>query len=144
MNKRCGKCKQTKPIEACCTDNSRKDKHLCYCRKCDSNLYTAYYKQNTDNILLRQRTYWKSKEGKKSLSEMSRRKILKHPVAHKARYTLRYAVRTGKISKPDICDYINKSDFPCAGRIEGHHWKDVMWLCIKHHSKLHTQLRVKI
>lgn len=66
-----------------------------------------------------------------------------------ARVRLRYAVKIGKIVKPEVCDRLNISNIPCSGRIEAHHyngyedeaWKEVWWLCVRHHHQEHDGVR---
>ena len=60
----------------------------------------------------------------------------------KARKKLEYAVRRGRIKRPDACDSCG-----IVGKIQGHHHKgyknplDVIWLCPKCHSLVHHNLR---
>jgi len=84
-------------------------------------------------------------EGKKAILEATKRAMIKFPDKWEARTKLREAVRKGIIIKPEICDYLVKSDLICEGRIEAYHhlgyegenWKNVLWLCQKHRYKIH-------
>lgn len=59
-------------------------------------------------------------------------------IKHKANYTLRNAVKSGKIIKPNKCEIIDCNET----KIYGHHhlgynkenWLNVQWLCSKHHK----------
>lgn len=62
-----------------------------------------------------------------------------HPLAAKARYQFKNAVRDGKIVRPDTCE---SADETCNGMIQGHHTDytkpfEVMWLCQSHHARWH-------
>jgi len=92
--------------------------------------------------------YAKSERGKQAINKASRKASIKYPEKWNARSRLRYAVKTGKIVKPEYCDqYLTGK---CStSRIQGHHylgyegehWKDVMWLCSRHHADEHNRLR---
>lgn len=63
---------------------------------------------------------------------------MRYPLKNKARQAVAYAVKTGKLIKPDICTHCKKY----AKRIEGHHMDyskplEVIWLCSKCHTKIH-------
>jgi hypothetical protein len=68
------------------------------------------------------------------------------PQKEKARRSLKKALSTGLIIKPEIC---SNPDGTCYGRIEAHHWHgysdfhalDVIWLCKRHHTLRHFQER---
>lgn len=68
----------------------------------------------------------------------------KHPVQERAKYKVKYAVRTGKIKVLPCqwpgCNHPDKF-------VEAHHWSyaeeyhtDVYWLCIPHHKEIHRRL----
>lgn len=65
----------------------------------------------------------------------------KHPERHSARSLLRYAIRAGKIVRPDNCQKCGTLCKP-----DGHHADytkplDVMWLCKPCHVEEHARLR---
>ncbi|MCE5322128.1 HNH endonuclease [bacterium] len=63
---------------------------------------------------------------------------------HNAGSLLAYAIKTGKIEKPETCEACGKN--VGAENIQGHHIDyehpyEVKWLCGKCHRDLHRQLR---
>jgi len=67
------------------------------------------------------------------------------PERYNAMDRLHYAVRHGKIIKPDTCS-INNDD--CKGRIHAHHEDyslplEVIWLCQFHHIQRHMELKLE-
>lgn len=116
----CPKCGADKDISEFNRRRSSKDGYQRYCRYCARTLEQTY-----------RELYGRS--GPERRKYLKRKTESPHKLA--ARYTLRYAVRVGKIIK-----------LPCAvcgdSRSEAHHGDyskplDVIWLCKKHHDELH-------
>lgn len=63
------------------------------------------------------------------------------PKKERARRILRYAVRLGRVDKPDRCQGCGQSDIP----LDGHHHNgydkplDAMWLCRRCHGAQHRK-----
>lgn len=78
---------------------------------------------------------------KAQLLEIAKRMQEKYPEKAIARGKLRYAVKIGRIIKPEYCRVANE----CSGKIEAHHHKGyepenqlvVQWLCKLHHTLAH-------
>ncbi len=105
-----------------------------YCSsKCSD---VARYYRDREKRLKMNRDYFKSLSPEK-LKEKSDRARLKNPIKFKARYTLRSAVRQGKIKRLP-CEVCNKTP------THGHHNDyskplEVQWLCKKHHYEKHRK-----
>lgn len=112
----------------------------------NKELANRRYKENPEILLERTRKYVKTEKGRANKNASSKRMALKHSEKWNARNKLRYAVKIGKIIKPVMCEQYNPHPvIACFGRIEAHHylgydeehWKDVQWLCMKHHKEIH-------
>ena len=78
---------------------------------------------------------WKRSRGKRV--ESRKRWDLKHPERVKAYNKINFALRKGKIKRPEICSICGN-----AGFIMGHHYDyskplDVIWVCWICHNKIH-------
>lgn len=83
--------------------------------------------------------YFGTKGGKKIALEASRKAYEKHKEKWLARAKVRYAVKTGRIVKPEKCEVCGKR----YKRIEGHHPDyskplEVIWLCTGCHADVHS------
>lgn len=136
--KKCNTCGLFKYLENDFYWDSFNQKYESQCKRC------RLIKQKTKQ----RQTYNPQKERERYLKRKERGEFdgrwkkwkEKYPEKYKARYTLRNAVKLGKIKK-GICEIDND----CNGRIEGHH-NDyskpliVRWLCQKHHKLHHYPL----
>lgn len=117
----CSRCKaQDKPLTAY---SQGKNKNLfiqyCYCHKCNNEAQKKKYAKN-----------------RKRMAQYVYDSIKRHPEKQRARAKLNYAVRAGKIDKPDTCEHCNQK----KSRIEGAHHDytkpfDVTWLCTPCHRQ---------
>jgi len=116
-------------------DRLRKGKRRKYMRE--------YYLKNTEAINANQRKWAKAnpEKVKMSIRKCVARDRLLRPHVHKARTMIMVAIRSGKIKR-----------LPCerCGTLpsEAHHDDytkplKVRWLCKKHHTELHTDLKRK-
>lgn len=85
-----------------------------------------------------QRTYYRRHRERLRVEALARERADREKV--RARVSLQYAVRVGKIERPTVCAHDSASC--CLGRIEGHHKDyarplDVEWLCARHHAAVH-------
>lgn len=98
--------------------------------------YAVWYRKNGKQYLkkLKEKPFYAQHRKKINRQEYQWKKI-NEPEKLKARYTLRKAVRSGKIVK-----------LPCrkcgAIKVHGHHTNysrplNVIWLCITHHAEIH-------
>lgn len=116
-------------------------KHYDEYRKGKSHLYK---KKKIETQL----KYNSSEHGRKVLAKIRSKYYYANSVKEQARKKLVYAVKIGKIIKPSMCiqgSLSSTSITGCSGRLEAHHylgykgkhWKDIMWLCKKHHVGVH-------
>jgi hypothetical protein len=98
-----------------------------------------YNLKNKEEINEKQRKFWNSEEGNQYANEYYHRTKEKFDSKIKARNKLRYAVKVGKIMKPEKCEncVINEN-------IHGHHEDynkplEVVWLCSYCHKKEHKK-----
>lgn len=112
ITKVCSKCKIEKPITEYHRYKRRNETHYSQCRKCKAE----YKHQNKDKLFIAQK---KRRENDDT-----------YAAKRKAWNKVYYALRTGKITKPDACSI-------CGGKsdnIQGHHNDyskplDVTWCC---------------
>jgi len=76
-------------------------------------------------------------QNKEKFREIIYRSIRKHREKHNARAKLKYALKSGRMKKPDVCEMCN-----CRNKIHGHHEDyakplEVMWLCTACHGLVH-------
>jgi hypothetical protein len=122
----CSKCKQELPVSEFHRYNRRSTQYYSQCRDCKAE----YKRANNAKLRIAQ---------KKRRDNPSAEDKLKK----KAWNALHYALRTGKIIKPDKCDICG-----CASdNIQAHHDDynkpfDVVWACQKCHSQLDTIRRI--
>jgi len=146
--KKCSKCKIVKKLDKFYGCKRTTSKKASWCKDCIriSNQEKYYfdvektrekerikYLKNIDKNRARARIYNKDK---------NKVKYKKFKIESQARAKLNYAVRSGKILKPKICDNC-KIKLP-SRKIQGHHYKgykyplEVMWLCRLCHAREHN------
>lgn len=94
-----------------------------YCRSCTNEKMSRYIKKSN---------------GLKNMSEVAKKTNSKYPEKLKARQAIARALKSGKLTKPELCEACGSS-----GRIEGHHMDyaerlKVLWLCPPCHSIHHS------
>jgi len=125
-------------------ENRYKNVCLLLCRSCYRKYTRDEYHNNEHTRIKKMEAiikYHKTDKGKKLLRTASNRMREKYPEKWEARRKLHEAVRKGEILKGN-CIYMTTGE--CSGRIEAHHhmgykgehWKDIVWVCIKHHKEL--------
>ena len=124
MTKTCSKCKRELPLSKFHADKRKPDGTGCACRDCKNQ----YKRDNKEKLLITQKE--RRKRQKVDLSEKQ--------VAWNKVY---YALKTGKISKPESCEICGNE-----GNIQAHHADysksfDVVWCCQKCHAELDNQRR---
>ena len=118
----CSKCKRELPISEFHTDKRKPDGTGCACRDCKNQ----YRRDNKERLLIAQ------KERRKN-HDLSEKQVAWNKVY--------YALKTGKISKPEICEICGSTK-----KIQAHHADynkpfDVVWCCQKCHAELDKQRR---
>ena len=132
MSKKCLNCKEVKELSEFYFDSYHK-KYRYNCKSCHRKMAKPF-----------NNAYTKTEKGKEAINRASKRAAVKFPEKWNARAKLRYAVKIGKIIKPEVCE---KSTGYCKG-VQAHHyagynddnWKNVIWLCSQHHAQEHLRI----
>ena len=123
--KKCSRCKQVKSSRDFYLIKAQHDSLSNNCRSCHREFV---------------RQYARTEKGKLNDNNKYQRMKSKYPEKFSARWKLKYAVRSGKIVRPDECDVCHRAGIP-----DGHH-KDyskpfeVDWLCGMCHKQVHGKL----
>lgn len=149
--KTCPGCKMLLPIESFRIRNTGRIES--YCRPCEA-LNMARWRKNNPLGWIKTREKYEAKNNKTSKrlsqqNETAKRMYKLYPEKWRARARLRYAVKKGKILKPEYCQREDPLGVNCTGRIHAHHyagydgdnWSKVDWLCHKHHMIAHNRYR---
>lgn len=67
----------------------------------------------------------------------------KHPEKTRANGIINDMLRYGKLIRPEVCSFCGKSCEPQAHHPDYTKPTEVIWLCVKCHSELHKNLRIK-
>jgi len=164
MNKKCVKCKETKPISEFYSDPRAKDKLCYYCKKCSYDKCLAYRKKNRDKFLNKLKEYHDAHQeearqyriaNKAKESAYGKLYRLKHK-KEKSIYNKRYMkdnklkINAHHLANMYFLKYKSKRKKYCefCGDISNikHHPDynkplDVQWLCHSCHNRLHADLR---
>ena len=139
MPKFCRKCKQRKSYSDFYKHKEMYDGYLNICKDCTKKRVQKHREKNIDSIRAYDRERGKTK-ARKLLSAKNTKKR-RHEVKGRtaSQSAVAWALKNGKIEKPDICSYC-KNGHP---QIEAHHEDyskklDVIWLCSICHSQLHS------
>ncbi len=121
---------------------SRKAKKKIYCDKNRATINEKQRKRNLENrakINEKGRLFWKSESGRSYGNEYYHRVKERDDAKIKARNKLRYAVKTGKVVKPDICEKCFEKCAPEAHHEDYSQALIVIWVCAYCHKKLHRE-----
>lgn len=138
--KLCRSCNEIKPV----SDFSiNKDRFGYRCKTCDREVAKKRYVKNRTSILARDRLRYQEDESKRNKNiEKGRKYYADNSAKIKARSLLSYAVKMGRIIKPEKCEACNQ-----VVKVEGHHENgyenpyDVKWICRKCHEDTHHLCR---
>lgn len=119
--KKCNRCHKTKLLGRFSKDRSRKDGLQAKCKSCERE------------IKREKRWSLRNRRTKKTV----KRKLQPATEKRRANKKLYYAVKTGKVIKPEKCQRCNKKD-----KLHGHHPDynkplEVVWLCTMCHGREH-------
>lgn len=124
QTKICTKCKKELPLTEFHKDSRRKDGVYSQCKEC-KNEYKQLHKEKLLDL---------QKERRKRNKEDIKAK-------QKAWNKVYYALKVGKIQKPNVCELC-----ACGGKLQAHH-KDynkpfeITWVCQTCHAKLDNERR---
>ena len=130
--KTCSKCKTEKQGSCFYKEKKSKDGLRSWCKECDKERGHKRYEKNRDHILEVNKK-WRRRNPDKSYA-ISKNQTLRHPEKRKARKAVYYAIKVGKLIKPDVCSHCFKKK-----KVESHHEDyskplEVWWLCKKCHN----------
>jgi hypothetical protein len=97
-----------------------------------------WQRRNRDKMRNKNRKYYENNKTKEQ--QRSKIKHKKHPEQNAASCAVRYALKVGKMVKPDHCELCGSTD-----DLQAHHpnyskKKEVEWLCASCHTKLHWEV----
>ena len=133
-------CKKIKPLSEFYYDKANGRKYS-QCRTC-SNMKRKerYYRDVEETRRLKAEEARRNYNPEKELAKY-RKRYAEHPEQCNARTKLQYAIKTGRVIKPDSC-----SQCGSTRRVSGHHEDyskplEVIWLCQVCHSAVHAEGR---
>ncbi len=120
--KNCAMCKAEKPSTAFNVARSRKDGLQSTCRACE-------------------RMYQLTEAGKKASRKNKKNQREKFPEKEKAHQAVKYAIRSGRLLRPDTCEFCEEKR-----PVHGHHSDydkilEIDWVCRDCHTELHLALK---
>jgi len=132
----CFKCAEEKPLEEYYTHPQMGDKHLGKCKECTKRDVRLHRRENESVQAYDRRRFQEQPHRRKYLIENAIRRAKEEPEKSLARRRARYAVKTGKLTKPKECSRCKTKE----RRIEGHHEDynkplEVRWLCSLCHRR---------
>lgn len=141
QTKKCCKCNQTKSLSDFYKAKTKKDGHRYDCKICHlMNMKKYYQTEKGKKVAIRAtKRYQQTEKGKVAKKIWEKNYDIYHPEYNKAVNAVQYAIKTGKIPRPDIlqCHYCPKQ------AQQYHHWSylpgnwlDVLPVCKKCHRKL--------
>lgn len=148
--KRCSKCRATKPISGFCRNAARYDGYANYCRECARAnaaqwaarnphmvraLHEAFKKRHPEADREKQRRYRERHPDQVRITHS--RKTRDQIRAHKA---VHYAVKVGILVRPERCSKCGR-----VARVQAHHsdYKkqlSVVWMCSSCHKLHHLEM----
>lgn len=140
-SKVCFKCNRLLPLEAFYPHAHMADKHLGKCMECTKRDGWELQRR------LRADPEWLRKERARGVAKQTaynKMLAVRCPEKFNARRTLREAVRSGTVTKPESCQVCFEPKSPRA--LQGHHWAysrplDVTWACATCHAVLDGRAR---
>ena len=150
----CFKCNVLKPLSDFYKHKQMGDGHLNKCKSCTKKDVHNYREDNLEKIreydrnrpnheerLKRNKEYAKTEKGKEVSAKGLKNYRRKHVDRHRAKALFWYALRDGKVIRPDRCQHCNVECVP-----QGHHNDyskplDVVWVCVPCHTEFHTRVK---
>lgn len=135
----CFKCGEEQPLSAFYRHPMMADGHLGKCKECTKRDVATNYQANKKHYQGYERNRFQDSGRKAKVAEYQRRMRANNRPKYLARGRLAYAIRRGKVERPDHCESCGK---PC--KPQGHHHDydkplDVQWLCFACHRAEHGQ-----
>lgn len=133
----CRECNIEKPLTEYYAHKGMADGHLNKCKSCVQSRVASHRKLNIEKIALYDQKRSKTNHRKQWRKAKYNEQLKADPTKFKARWTLRNAIRDGKLIR-GMC--------ACGEIGEAHHDDyskplDVIWLCKKHHLEIHNKVQ---
>lgn len=153
IEKKCFKCNVTKPLSEYYKHVRMADGRLNKCKTCTKNDVRIHYANNIDKYreyekkranlphrVQAREEYAKTDEGRQAGNKAKKNWTEKNPIKKSASFMVNNAIRSGKIVKPQSCQFCGSN----PQRLHGHHDDYafplvVRWLCPGCHSKWHRE-----
>lgn len=137
----CPKCKVEKTDDDFHRDKRRPSGRAYYCKSCvaaySKSIGPAY--RASDAYRTAKRKYLDSQKGKDVTREYSRRSYLEKRDQRLARIAVNYALRSGKLIRPDICSECGVGCKPDAHHEDYLKRLEIVWLCKTCHTAKHPR-----
>lgn len=142
--KTCYICKQDKELSDFSKNRSNNDGLSYECRSCQTLRYRKWMRDNWKR--LREKSKKWTMEHPELVKKYAGKTRAKNHEKTKARNLFHYAWKTGRIQKLpcEVCSSTTKIQGHHYLGYEGEHWKDVQWLCSKHHGEADIEQRAKL
>lgn len=128
--RKCKKCGVVKALGEFPRNPTSKDGHTNECRECTNAYARVHRLKYPERSRAASKKYYKKKGRKRNHTPSKAQRL--------AYNTVKNAIRSGKVTRPDRCDWCRSNKY----RIEAHHFDyakplDVTWLCAPCHHRLH-------
>jgi formylmethanofuran dehydrogenase subunit E len=136
--KRCSKCGEKKAVTEFHRRSASPDGRQPYCRACNLRERHDWEQANSTRYAATSKRW--AKKNRERFVELHQENRRRHPEKYQARSALTSALRSGKITKPDLCE--NCGERTESPQLHGHHVDyskplDVEWLCEPCHLAAH-------
>lgn len=138
--KTCTKCGETKPLEGFHKNADGKFGRRSQCKTCLAQDRNRRYAENPEKDREIRRRWTKANPEKNR--EIHRRWKKANPEKHVAKNAVKYAIRAGKLVRPDHCSKCGKRCKPHGHHDDYSRKLDVRWLCPLCHGRHHQSLVV--
>lgn len=135
--KRCIGCGQVKALDLFYRNKKAKDGRTSRCKPCTLVKKREWAAANRHKDKEYSRRYRARNPGLKR--EQRRRERQETPEKYSARQALRYALKTGRVVRPDACEDCGKKCKPQAHHPDYSRKLDVRWLCQPCHAAEHKR-----
>lgn len=132
--KTCFKCGIMKPLDEFYTHAMMADGHLNKCKSCTKR-DVRLHRSNSDSVREYDRQRAKLSHRRENSRKITERWNKNNPLGYRARYLTNNAVRDGRLKRQpcEVCG---------SEKVHAHHRDyskplDVIWLCARHHHKMH-------
>lgn len=140
--KTCFKCHTEKPLSEYYKLASMADGHLNKCKECAKRDASEHRSNNLERLRDYDRRRFQEQPKRREATFLNAKAFrLKNPEKYHAHSVVNYAIKAGKLTKPNCCQSCGIDK-----RLHGHHDDytkplEVLWLCVPCHAARHKALR---